>query len=129
MGAQAPGRRRGPDAGQRYAVALEWTALHPSATADAILELDTATDWDSFRAAAADFAVPAQNLVYADTEGHIGYQAPGPDPDPQVRQRRPAAGRRAGGRRTTGAATYVPFDGLPSCSTPTRASSSPPTRR
>ncbi|GAB2873822.1 penicillin acylase family protein [Nocardioides pacificus] len=63
--------------GDGYAVSLAWTALEPSTTADAILALNTASDWTEFRAAAADFAVPAQNLVYADRDGHIGYQAPG----------------------------------------------------
>ena len=106
--AQVPGR---PD-GERYAVALEWTALHPAPTADAILELDTATDWDSFRAAAADFAVPAQNLVYADTQGHIGYQAPGRIP---IRKSGndgylPVAGWRPENDWT---GDYVPFAGLP----------------
>ncbi len=60
-----------------YAVSLAWTALQPTTTADAILALNIATDWDSFRAAASDFAVPSQNMVYADREGHIGYQSPG----------------------------------------------------
>ena len=60
-----------------YAVALKWTALQPSKTMDAVFELDRAKDFTDFRAAAADFAVPSQNLIYADTKGHIGYQAPG----------------------------------------------------
>ena len=60
-----------------YAVSLAWTALTPSTTADAILAIDRASTWKEFRAAASDFAVPAQNLVYADRQGHIGYQAPG----------------------------------------------------
>ncbi|WP_245644553.1 penicillin acylase family protein [Nocardioides jensenii] len=72
--AEAP---KGPERGNGYAVALRWTALDPAPTADAILELNQASDWNEFRSAAADFAVPAQNLVYADREGHIGYQAPG----------------------------------------------------
>lgn len=63
-----------------YAVSLKWTALTPSNTADAILQLNTATNFEEFRAAAQDFAVPSQNLVYADTEGNIGYQAPGKVP-------------------------------------------------
>ncbi len=110
VGAQA--RVPGRPAGERYAVALQWTALHPAPTADAILELDAATDWDSFRAAAADFAVPAQNLVYADTAGHIGYQAPGRIP---IRKsgddgRLPVAGWRPENDWT---GQYVPFAGLP----------------
>lgn len=71
----APG---GVNAG--YAVALRWTALTPSKTMDAVFELDRATDFDHFRSAAADFAVPSQNLIYADTKGNIGYQAPGQVP-------------------------------------------------
>ncbi|WP_345801042.1 penicillin acylase family protein [Microbacterium sp. AZCO] len=65
-----------PDSGE-YAVALQWTALQPGTTASAIFALDTAKDFDGFRAAAALFDVPAQNLIYADTAGNIGYQAPG----------------------------------------------------
>ncbi|WP_417563138.1 penicillin acylase family protein [Microbacterium sp.] len=59
------------------AVALKWTALTPGTTAEAIFTLDVAQDFAGFRAAAAQFDVPAQNLIYADTEGNIGYQAPG----------------------------------------------------
>ncbi|WP_347353556.1 penicillin acylase family protein [Intrasporangium sp.] len=68
---------RGAPQTNHYAVSLAWTALTPGPTADAIFALDTATDWAQFRAAAALFAVPSQNLVYADVDGHIGYQAPG----------------------------------------------------
>lgn len=60
-----------------YAVSLAWTGLIPNRTADAIFALDSATDFGSFRQAARLFAVPAQNLIYADTSGNIGYQAPG----------------------------------------------------
>ncbi|WP_460850812.1 penicillin acylase family protein [Nocardioides montaniterrae] len=58
-------------------VALSWTALEPRPTADALLALDSASDWSSFRKALSGFAVPGQNVVYADTAGHIGYQATG----------------------------------------------------
>ena len=97
---------------EEYAVALSWTALQPTATADAIFELNQAGDWDEFRAAAADFAVPAQNLVYADREGHIGYQAPGLVP---IRKSGndgylPSAGWRPENDWT---GEYVPFDALP----------------
>ena len=64
-------------AGGRDAVALRWTALDPGRTADAIVGLNTAQNWAQFRAGAASFEVPAQNLVYADVDGNIGYQAPG----------------------------------------------------
>ena len=63
-----------------YAVSLAWTGLLPGRTADAIFKINTAQDFAQFRDAAKSFAVPAQNLLYADTQGHIGYQAPGQIP-------------------------------------------------
>ncbi|WP_046723684.1 penicillin acylase family protein [Streptomyces xiamenensis] len=76
-GQTAPVDAGAPDRGNGYAVSLSWTALEPANTMDAVFGLNTATDFDAFRAAAADFAVPAQNMIYADTSGNIGYQAPG----------------------------------------------------
>lgn len=114
VGANAPVDEVDPTGrGNGYAVALQWTALEPGTTADAILALNRAGDWDEFRAAAADFAVPAQNLVYADREGHIGYQAPGRIP---IRKsgndgRMPAEGWVSANDWT---GDHVPFDGLPS---------------
>ncbi|NUO34059.1 MAG: penicillin acylase family protein, partial [Dermatophilaceae bacterium] len=71
---------RGAAQSNRYAVSLAWTALTPGTTADAIFALNKAGNWSDFRKAAALFSVPSQNLVYADTSGHIGYQAPGKIP-------------------------------------------------
>lgn len=113
VGANAPTDVSDADRGNGYAVALQWTALEPTTTADAILELNRAGTWQEFRAAAADFAVPAQNLVYADREGHIGYQAPGRIP---IRKsgntgQMPVEGWLSENDWT---GDYVPFDGLPS---------------
>jgi penicillin amidase len=63
-----------------YAVSLAWTGLLPGHTADALFGINTAQNFAEFRAAAKDFAIPSQNLLYADTAGHIGYQAPGQVP-------------------------------------------------
>jgi penicillin amidase len=60
-----------------YGVALRWTALEPGRAIDALFALNRATNWTEFRAAAALFDVPAQNMVYADVDGNIGYQTPG----------------------------------------------------
>ncbi len=65
------------ESGQAFGLSLAWTGLQASRTADALLALNVATDFTSFRAALADFSVPSQNVVYADVDGHIGYQAPG----------------------------------------------------
>ncbi|MBW5421001.1 penicillin acylase family protein [Streptomyces sp. BG9H] len=66
-----------PDRGDGYGVALRWTALTPGKSMDAVFELNKAENFTQFRKAAASFEVPSQNLIYADTKGHIGYQAPG----------------------------------------------------
>ena len=76
----APGAAPAPEAPQRgrgYGVALRWTALQPAPTFDAFDLLNTARTWEQFRTAATKLAVPAQNLLYADVDGNIGYQAPG----------------------------------------------------
>ena len=57
----------------RYAIALRWTALEEnSSLIDAVLAIDAATDFDSFRDALRLFDVPSQNMVYADVDGNIG---------------------------------------------------------
>jgi len=73
--APAPGEKRTRDT--TYAVSLAWTALQPGKAMDALLQLDVASNFDEFRAAVLKLDAPAQNVVYADVDGHIGYQAPG----------------------------------------------------
>jgi penicillin amidase len=63
-----------------YAVSLAWTALQPGRTADAVFAMNTAADADDVAAAGALFEVPSMNIVFATTDGHIGYQAPGKIP-------------------------------------------------
>ncbi|WP_441250639.1 penicillin acylase family protein [Kitasatospora sp. McL0602] len=80
IGKYAPVGNAAPDRASGYGVALKWTALQAGTTMDAVFKLDRAADWAGFQDAAAAFAVPAQNLIYADTSGNIGYQAPGTIP-------------------------------------------------
>ncbi|MFJ8695995.1 penicillin acylase family protein [Streptomyces roseolilacinus] len=83
VGQKAPVTNSAPDRAEGYAVSLRWTALDPGRSMDAVFKLNRARDFKEFRAAARDFEVPSQNLVYADakgSEGHIGYQAPGKIP-------------------------------------------------
>jgi len=65
---------------ENYAIALRWTALEPAHLFDAIWGFDKAQNWQEFRSAASNFVVPAQNLVFADVDGNIGYQTPGKIP-------------------------------------------------
>ena len=78
-GANTADTKSGP-ADEHYQLALQWTALEPGNTASAIFGLNAATNWKEFRQAASLFDVPSQNLIYADTAGNIGYQAPGKIP-------------------------------------------------
>jgi penicillin amidase len=73
----AAARDAAPPRADGYAVSLRWTALTPQPTFDAFDILNTASDWTEFRSMASKLSVPAQNLVYADVDGNIGYQAPG----------------------------------------------------
>ncbi|RXZ67835.1 penicillin acylase family protein [Agromyces albus] len=98
-----------------YEVSLQWTALSPGNTPQAILALDRARDWDGFRAAAALFDVPAQNLIYADVEGNIGYQAPGRIP---VRTSGDGTVPLPGWTSENRWAGTIPFDELPSALNP-----------
>ncbi|MGW0466999.1 penicillin acylase family protein [Streptomyces sp. NPDC003027] len=81
VGQKAPVGNAAPDRGTGYAVSLQWTALEPGTSMDAVFELNRAKNFKEFRAAAKKFQVPSQNLIYADTEGTIGYQAPGRIPE------------------------------------------------
>ncbi|KRF28576.1 penicillin acylase family protein [Phycicoccus sp. Soil802] len=102
-----------PSAGS-YEVALQWTGIEVTQTADAIFGLNTAQNFEQFRTAAKDFAVPSQNLLYADTAGNIGYQAPGRIP---VRSRymeaAPGFWIRPGWVSSWDWKGYVPFDEMP----------------
>ncbi|WP_028050809.1 penicillin acylase family protein [Cellulomonas sp. URHD0024] len=66
-----------PKEGRTFEVALAWTALQPTRTMEALLAMDVAADAGDIQSAAALLDVPSQNIVFATTDGHIGYQAPG----------------------------------------------------
>ncbi len=95
---------------QPYALALRWTALDKNELFRAIVLIDRAQNWNDFREGAKYFTTPAQNLVYADVDGNIGYQMPGNVP---IRKngdgRQPVPGW-TDDYEWTG---YIPFDKLP----------------
>jgi len=63
---------------QGYALSLAWTALRQDdLSMQAAGKFASAGNWNEFLAAARDFHSPQQNMVYADTEGNIGFVAPG----------------------------------------------------
>ncbi|MFQ6016038.1 MAG: penicillin acylase family protein [Anaerolineae bacterium] len=96
--------------GLEQPLAFRWTALESGTILRAIGLLNRAANWQDFREALRYFDVPAQNVVYADVEGNIGYQAPGLIP---IRAKElglvPAPGW-TGEYEWTG---YIPFEELP----------------
>lgn len=84
----APMPEDAPGVGLRgFAVSVASAALAPGRTLEGILALDTATGPDDVTAAAAMFGAPTFNIVYATTDGDIGYEAAG-----QIPQRSRIAG-------------------------------------
>jgi penicillin amidase len=96
-------------------LALRWAAAELGAFEFPFLDLNRASDWTGFRAALARFPGPGSNVVYADVDGNIGYQAAGKLPiranyDGDL----PVDGAR-GEFEWTG---WIPFEELPSALNP-----------
>jgi penicillin amidase len=62
------------------ALSLRWTIYDPANVTASFLNIDSAVDWPSFTAAFSSFGGPAQNVVFADDHGNIGYHAVGKVP-------------------------------------------------
>ena len=63
-------------------IALRWSAYDiPQSDSLPLFALNTATNWTEFRAAMSHWWGPSLNVVYADDQGHIGYQAVGQIPN------------------------------------------------
>jgi penicillin G amidase len=75
--------RHGPvflsDGGVNYS--MTWMGAGGGPLVFPMLDIDRARNWDEFTAALAAFPGPAQNFVYADVDGNIGYHVAGRLPD------------------------------------------------
>jgi penicillin amidase len=58
-------------------LSLKWILYDPAALAIPFFHINAARNWDDFRHALSRFGAPSQNVVYADIDGHIAYQAAG----------------------------------------------------
>jgi penicillin amidase len=99
--------------GETRQVALRWTmydGLHM-----VFFDVDTAQNWEEFRKAFSQLDAPGQNVVYADVDGNIGYQATG---------RVPIRASGDGSLPVSGAddahewTSYIPFEKLPNIYNP-----------
>lgn len=97
------------------ALSLRWTALEPTREADMFIELAYAENWDDFTSALEHFMAPAQNFVFADRHGNIGFRANGLFP---IRRAGDGLLPAPGWTDTHEWEGYVPWDELPSAYNP-----------
>jgi penicillin amidase len=64
--------------GEARKIALRWTLYDGMGLT--LFDVDSAQNWDEFRKAFSMFLAPGQNVMYADVDGNIGYQATGQVP-------------------------------------------------
>ena len=91
-------------------LALRWTALEVDENGLALYKMSLAKNCIEFREALRHWAVPSQNIVYADTAGDIGYSLPGKLPNRARGDGRVPVPGWTGEYEWIG---YVPFEELP----------------
>jgi len=98
--------------GETRKLALQWAPIKDPAFVNyPFFEIDTAQNWEEFRRALSLMGGPSLNFVYADVDGHIGYQAEGRIP----LRAAPTGGLPASGSDNAHEWTgVVPFKKLPS---------------
>ena len=96
-------------------LALRWTAAEPGVFQFPFLDIDRARNWQEFTAAVARFPGPAQNFVYADVDGNIGYHASGRLPIRRDYRGDVPIDGSSGDFEWDG---FIPFDQLPSAFNP-----------
>jgi penicillin amidase len=62
---------------KRRALALRWTVYDPANITGSFFDINSARDGAAMVEAFSTFGGPAQNLIYADDQGHIGYHVVG----------------------------------------------------
>ena len=97
------------------ALSLKWAATEPGSFDFPFLELNAARNWEEFRTALRRYPGPAQNFVYADVDGNIGYQATGRLPVRRNFSGDVPVDGSSGENEWEG---YLPFDQLPSAFNP-----------
>ena len=95
---------------EKRALTLKWTVFDDPVLVP-FFDVDAARNWQEFRGALSHFSGPAQNIVYADVDGHIGYQAAGHIPIRKAGDGSLPVSGTDDAHEWTG---YVPFNQLPS---------------
>ena len=90
---------------------LRWAAAEPGVYQFPFLDVNRAKNWDEFRGALKRFPGPAQNFVYADRQGNIGYQVTGLLP---IRRNYTGDAPSSGASGENEWAGFIPYEDLPS---------------
>ncbi len=99
--------------GETRQVALRWTLY--DGLRMPFFDVNTAQNWEEFRKAFSQLDAPGQNVVYADVDGNIGYQATGHIP---IRASGDGSLPVSGADDAHEWKGYIPFDKLPSIYNP-----------
>jgi penicillin amidase len=99
--------------GETRKIALRWTLY--DGVRNPFFHVDSAQNWEQFRRAFSELDAPGQNVVYADVDGNIGYQATGRVP---IRASGDGSLPVDGSDNAHEWTGYVPFDKLPSVLNP-----------
>ena len=103
----------------RFALALRWTALDiENQSVAGLLEMNRAKDIDSFKQALRQNYAPMQNVVMADAEGNIAYQAAGVAPKRLLHHGLYGVAPAPGWDKQYDWNGYVSFDQLPASNNP-----------
>ncbi len=97
-------------------VALRWLGATPCGWLTSLLGMNRARSADKLRAALRGWRVPTWSLVFADADGHIGYQAAGAIPIRSAAER----GYRPGWDPRHQWEGLIPFEGMPRLADPPR---------
>jgi penicillin G amidase len=99
--------------GEIRKLALRWTLY--DGIRNPFYRVDLAKNWQEFRDAFSDFDAPGQNVVYADVDGNIGYQATGKIP---IRASGDGSLPADGSNNAHEWTGYIPYDRMPSVLNP-----------
>lgn len=103
-------------AGQQM-LALQWTALEPTNIMDSLMNMAKSRNCSEFREALKNWSSPAQNTVFADTKGNIGYKLPGKVP---IRAKGDGRFPVPGWTGEHEWGSYIPYDELPEMMNPSK---------
>jgi penicillin amidase len=104
-----------PDLAGEQPLALQWTSLEPTNIMDSLINIAKSNDCLELKEAFKNWTSPAQNTVFADIKGNIGYKLPGKIP---IRAKGDGRYPVPGWTGEYEWVSYIPYDELPEMMNP-----------